>query len=66
MADEHVIFCPICRREGRRSLKTFASLRALNIHLRRSHGAQFRFGEFGGTIRRFLGVKGAKMPPQFD
>ena len=63
---DHVVFCPECRRQGRRGLRTFASLRALNIHLRRAHGAQYRYGEFGGRFRRFLGVKPAELPAQFD
>ena len=62
---DDVVFCPECRRQGRRALRTFASLRALNIHLRRAHGAQYRYGEFAGRIRRFLGVKPADSGPRF-
>ena len=54
---DHVVFCPRCHEAGRRTLKTFGSLRALNIHLARSHGAQYRYDKFGDTIRRHLGVK---------
>ena len=62
---EHVVFCPICERAGRRRLKTFASLRALNIHLARKHGAQYRYAEFGGTFRRHLGAADGKNSKQF-
>ena len=63
---DHVIYCPLCHEAGRRRLKTFNSLRALNIHLTRAHGAQYRYGEFGGTTRRFLGAVRGKTSNQFD
>lgn len=62
---DHVIFCPLCRQEGRRALKTFASLRALNIHLVRRHGTQYHYCEFGGTYRRLLGAASRKKAGQF-
>ena len=65
MKADHVIFCPLCQQEGRRKLQTFGSLRALNIHLARRHTVQYRYGEFNGATRRFLGAAPPKTSKQF-